>query len=195
MTKKWALLLGILSMVLVAGQTMAEKGTFNSQVTKPVDEAIKIRQNTQKKEEGWSAERRKLMALHEQLQQEQESLQVQKAALVQETAMAGERAAPERLAGPTPRTTEELPKDVLGTGTAKAELLEDAAKIEVAEDIFLGIALLKPGRAELIILIPLFRITEDSVCFADLLELFFRRFISLGMVWMVFHCQFPVCFF
>jgi hypothetical protein len=47
---------------------------FNKQVTQPVQEAVTIRQTTQKQEEQWRDDQQKLIALYEKLQTEQEHL-------------------------------------------------------------------------------------------------------------------------
>jgi predicted secreted protein len=47
---------------------------FNQQVTRPVREAVTVRQATQKQEEQWRDDQQKLVALYEQLQAEQERL-------------------------------------------------------------------------------------------------------------------------
>jgi vacuolar-type H+-ATPase subunit I/STV1 len=56
----------------------AETTDLSGQVKKPVREAIDTRQNTQKEEEKWRDERRKHVAVYEQLQQEQKQLQDRK---------------------------------------------------------------------------------------------------------------------
>ena len=48
-----------------------------------------------------------------------------------------------------------------------------------------------PIRAELIVLLALFRIAQDFVRFIDLLKFFFGRFFVLGDVGMIFAGQFP----
>ena len=54
----------------------AESGgrPLNQQVTRPVQEAVTIRQTTQKQEEQWRDDQQKLVALYEKLQAEQEQL-------------------------------------------------------------------------------------------------------------------------
>jgi hypothetical protein len=47
---------------------------FNGQVTRPVQDAVTIRQSTQKEEEQWRDEQEKLMALYDTLQVEQTQL-------------------------------------------------------------------------------------------------------------------------
>jgi hypothetical protein len=55
-----------------------EVTAVSKQIKKPVREAINTRQNTQKAEEKWRDERRKLVAVYERLQQEQKQLQDRK---------------------------------------------------------------------------------------------------------------------
>lgn len=67
----------VLAMSVVA-QGWAENTDVSRQVKKPVREAIDTRQNTQKEEEKWRDDRRKLVAVYEQLQQEQKQLRNRK---------------------------------------------------------------------------------------------------------------------
>ena len=53
--------------------------------------------------------------------------------------------------------------------------------------------LIKSGHSELIIQLPLFRVTEDIIGLADLFKLLFCFFISRITVRMIFSGQFPVC--
>jgi hypothetical protein len=67
----------MLAMSVVA-PGLAETTDLSRAVKKPVREAIDTRQETQKEEEQWRYERRKLVAVYEQLQQEQKQLQDRK---------------------------------------------------------------------------------------------------------------------
>jgi Skp family chaperone for outer membrane proteins len=85
--------LGFTLGMLAVAPGWAENGDFSGQVKKPVREAIDTRQTTQKAEEKWRNEKQKLVALYEQLQQEQNRLQTQKDQLQHEIAAARERTA------------------------------------------------------------------------------------------------------
>ena len=69
----------------------AQDSDFTSQVKEPVREAVDIRQSTQKEEARWREERQKLVAVYEQLQEEEKQLQVQHEQLQEKTAAAKER--------------------------------------------------------------------------------------------------------
>ena len=75
---------------------------------------------------------------------------------------------------------------------AETELAEDVVEIEVAEDVFLGVALAEPGGAEGIVLLAFFRIREHRVGLADLLELLFSGLVPGVFVRVVLEGQFTV---
>lgn len=85
--------MGIVLMLLTVAPGWAEKHDFSAQVKKPVREAIDTRQATQEAEEKWRDDKRKLVAVYEQLQQEQKQLQVRKDELRHEIAAARDRIA------------------------------------------------------------------------------------------------------
>ncbi len=85
--------IAIMAELSAADSGRAENSDFSEQVKKPVREAIDTRQTTQKTEEKWRDQRRKLVAAYEQLQTEQTRLQAQKKMLVQEITAAKERIA------------------------------------------------------------------------------------------------------
>jgi FtsZ-binding cell division protein ZapB len=86
--------MGIVLAVSAVTPGWAENSDFSGQIKKPVREAIDTRQTTQKAEEKWRDERRKLVAVYEQLQQEQKQLQDRKEHLQQEIIAAQDRIAP-----------------------------------------------------------------------------------------------------
>ena len=69
---------GFVLAISVVTPGWAEDTDLSRQVKKPVREAIDTRQNTQKEKEKWRDQRRKLVAVYEQLQQEQKQLQDRK---------------------------------------------------------------------------------------------------------------------
>ncbi len=79
--------------------------------------------------------------------------------------------------------------------TAESKLSKYITEIEITKNIFLGIPLLKSGRAEGIVLGPLFLITQDGIRFTDLFKFFFAGFVTFGMIRMIFHRQFAIRFF
>jgi hypothetical protein len=97
---------------------------------------------------------------------------------------ASERRSAERKPGPSPAAAENVAAD--------AEFSQYVRKVKAAEDVFLAVSLPEPGTAELIVLFSFFGIAEHRIGFADLLELFLRTFVALGMVRMVFHGQLAV---
>ena len=58
--------------------------SFHQAVTRPVAQAVKIRQTTQKEEEQWREQQQKLVAQYEKLQNERTQLQAEREALAQE---------------------------------------------------------------------------------------------------------------
>lgn len=69
----------------------AENGQLRDKVTQPVDNAVKIRQNTQKQEEKWRDEKQKLIARYEQLRAENDLLEKHHRELVASTDAARKR--------------------------------------------------------------------------------------------------------
>jgi small-conductance mechanosensitive channel len=74
-------------------QCWAANRDVGKHVEKPVQEAIDIRQKTQKSQEDWQEERRKLVDVYEGLQQAQKQLKAQKDSLMQTSAAAKARIA------------------------------------------------------------------------------------------------------
>jgi hypothetical protein len=71
----WVCFALVLPPVVPAGWGAESGGRpFNQQLTRPVQEAVTVRQTTQKQEEQWRDDQQKLVALYEQLQAEQEQL-------------------------------------------------------------------------------------------------------------------------
>ena len=93
---------------------------------------------------------------------------------------------------PAAGAAEKLTEDVV---RAEAELPENVADIEIAEDVFLAVALVKTRLAELIVLLALIRVGKHGVGLGDLLELFLGLLIAGVFVGMVFEGQLAVGFF
>jgi septal ring factor EnvC (AmiA/AmiB activator) len=72
-------------------QSWSANNDVSDRVEKPVQEAIDIRQKTQKVQEHWQEERRKLGDAYEELQQMQKQLEAQKDSLTQTSAATRER--------------------------------------------------------------------------------------------------------
>lgn len=71
----WVCIAMVLPAAVPPGWSAESDGRpFNKQVTRPVQDAVTIRQTTQKNEEQWRDDHQKLVALYEQLQTEQEQL-------------------------------------------------------------------------------------------------------------------------
>lgn len=85
--------LGIVLAVSTVAKGYTDTSDFSGKVKKPVREAIDTRQATQHAEEKWRDEKRKLVAVYEQLQQEQKQLQARKDQLEHQIAAAQERIA------------------------------------------------------------------------------------------------------
>ena len=64
----------------------------------------------------------------------------------------------------------------------KSKIFEKIAQVETSKNILLGITLVEPGSAELVILSPLVFITQYRIGLADFLEFFFRGFVALVAV-------------
>ena len=81
----WACMVLLVPLVTVPGWC-DESGdrSFNEAVTRPVEQAVKIRQATQKEEEKWREEQQKLVARYEKLQSERSRLQAEREALGQD---------------------------------------------------------------------------------------------------------------
>lgn len=78
--------------LLCLGDESAGK-QFNQKVTAPVEDAVKIRQGTQKQEERWRYEKEKLVALYEKLESEQALLQGRRNELQESVQAARQRVA------------------------------------------------------------------------------------------------------
>lgn len=85
--------MGIVLAASAVAPAWADDNDFSGKVKKPVREAIDTRQATQKAEETWRQDRLKLVAVYEQLQQEQKQMQARKDQLEHQIAAARERIA------------------------------------------------------------------------------------------------------
>jgi hypothetical protein len=67
--------------------------------------------------------------------------------------------------------------------TPKSEVFKDVSEVKPSKNIFLGVALMEPSRAELVILGAFLFIAQDRISFADRLEFLFSvlAFIPIGM--------------
>lgn len=74
-------------------QSWSANSDVSDRVEKPVQEAIHIRQKTQKSQEHWQEERRKLVDAYEELQRLQKQMKAQKHSLTQASAAARTRIA------------------------------------------------------------------------------------------------------
>ncbi len=74
-------------------QSWSANSDVSDRVEKPIQEAIDIRQKTQKAQEHWQEERRKLVDAYEALQQELKQMEAQKDSLTQTSAAARVRIA------------------------------------------------------------------------------------------------------
>lgn len=74
-------------------QSWSANSEVRDRVEKPVQEAIEIRQKTQKEQEHWQEERRKLVDAYEALEKAQKQLEAQKNSLTQTSAAARVRIA------------------------------------------------------------------------------------------------------
>ena len=75
------------------------------------------------------------------------------------------------------------------------ELAEQVAKIRVAEDVFLAVALVESRVAELVVLGSLVRIRKDRIGFGDFFELLFRQLVVRIAIRVIFLGQLAVGFF
>ena len=83
------LILLLLPVVVV----VAEEADVRRQVEQPVQEAIQVRRDTQKAEAAWRADRERMTATYEQLQQEQARLESRRTALAESVAVLRDRVA------------------------------------------------------------------------------------------------------
>lgn len=83
----------IVLMILAPLHSWSADNDVRDRVEKPVQEAIGIRQETQKAQEHWREERQRLLEEHEKLLREHKQLEAQKDALQQAVAAASERIA------------------------------------------------------------------------------------------------------
>ena len=71
----WVCIACVMPMTIPPGWSADAIGkAFNQQVTQPVQDAVAIRQTTQKEQEQWRDDQHKLMALYDKLQSEQSRL-------------------------------------------------------------------------------------------------------------------------
>lgn len=83
--------LALATVLLLPAAVLADEADVRRQVEQPVREAIQIRQDTQKAEAAWRADRERLTAAYEQLQREQARLEARQAALAQSVAATRDR--------------------------------------------------------------------------------------------------------
>jgi hypothetical protein len=93
---------------------------------------------------------------------------------------------------PLARTSEELAENV--PASSETKFVEDARKIEVAENVLLTEPSPEPFRAERVVLFSLFLIAQDRISFIDFLELGLGRLVTLVPVGVILHGQLAVGF-
>ncbi|HDI60674.1 MAG TPA: DUF3450 domain-containing protein [Desulfobacteraceae bacterium] len=94
MKHPWKVFAGLtLAALMLPAAALAEKDDVQRQVEQPVQQAIQIRRDTQQAEAAWRADRERMTAAYEQLQQEQARLEAQEKALAESVAAARDRVA------------------------------------------------------------------------------------------------------